>query len=502
VKGFVFLILYVLILIQALSGQGSTIPVNSVLYLYAENALFVDSDFHTSVKPWVYSDERFDTSVVQNSFITSTGKISIRPETETGFRYSGDFGKQMLFVEGASIRYKPSGKFSIKASIMAGGQYFEKGTNGFDTLKVLPYCGKWFSQSEKIYFFPAITGSINYKPGNHFLFQAGYDRNFVGNGYRSVLLSENSAPYPFVKINFQSWRVNYFIMWAYLNDISDNGFTDKYGVFHYLDINLTRRLSIGFYESVIWWGSDANTVRGIDPAYLNPVIFFRPIEYSIHSPDNANIGGNASLRLGKRSYLYGQLYLDDLMVKELLKNSGWWGNKYAMQFGFRTSKAYGEHQVSLLTEINMARPYTYSHTSTTLNYGTLYGSLAHPLGANFAEGVGIFRYSNHSWYMMTKIVLAKVGLDTSIVNLGQDIYKSYNLRNRKNDYNVKLWQGQKEILKWSELRFGKWLDKNKHFSLYSVMGIYSKGSFSSKDVFFNIGLSTAIFNNERDIVLP
>jgi len=57
-------------------------------------------------------------------------------------------------------------------------------------------------------------------------------------------------------------------------------------------------------------------------------------------------------------------------------------------------------------------------------------------------------------------------------------------------------------LKWSELRFGKWLDKNKHFSLYSVMGIYSKGSFSSKDVFFNIGLSTAIFNNERDIVLP
>ena len=89
-------------------------------------------------------------------------------------------------------------------------------------------------------------------------------------------------------------------MWAYLNDISDNGFTDKYGVFHYLNINLTKRLSIGFYESVIWWGSDANTVRGIDPAYLNPVIFFRPVEFAIHSPDNANIGGNASLRLGKK----------------------------------------------------------------------------------------------------------------------------------------------------------------------------------------------------------
>ena len=117
---------------------------------------------------WVYSDDRFDTSIVQNRFKTSSQKFSIRPETETEFRYSEVLGKQMLFVEGASIRYKPSGKFFIKACIMAGGQYFEKGIETFDTLKVLPYWGKWISQSGKMYLFPAVTGSVNYKPGKHF----------------------------------------------------------------------------------------------------------------------------------------------------------------------------------------------------------------------------------------------------------------------------------------------------------------------------------------------
>jgi hypothetical protein len=104
--------------------------------------------------------------------------------------------------------------------------------------------------------------------------------------------------------------------------------------------------------------------------------------------------------------------------------------------------------------------------------------------------------------MMAKCIVAKTGLDTSAVSFGQDIYKPYTLWDKKNDYQVKIWQGLSENLIWSELRFGKWLDKNKHFSLYSVLGIYSKGHVTSKDLFFTIGLSTAIFNNERDIVLP
>lgn len=44
------------------------------------------------------------------------------------------------------------------------------------------------------------TGTISYALKKHFTFQTGHDRNFIGDGYRSLILSDNATPYPFLKI--------------------------------------------------------------------------------------------------------------------------------------------------------------------------------------------------------------------------------------------------------------------------------------------------------------
>ena len=61
----------------------------------------------------------------------------------------------------------------------------------------------------------------------------------------------------------------------------------KHGAFHYLDYALNNNLTIGLFEAIIWQSRDENFERGFDVHYLNPIIFYRPVEFSKHSPDNA-----------------------------------------------------------------------------------------------------------------------------------------------------------------------------------------------------------------------
>ena len=46
--------------------------------------------------------------------------------------------------------------------------------------------------------------------------------------------------------------------------------------------------------------------------YLNPLIFLRPLEFALGSPDNAFIGITGKYKLYKNGFIYGQLGLDDL----------------------------------------------------------------------------------------------------------------------------------------------------------------------------------------------
>ena len=97
---------------------------------------------------------------------------------------------------------------------------------------------------------------------------------------------------------------------------SAQDFRSKFGTFHYLSFNATKWLNIGVFESVIWQGNDPNRQRAYDINYLNPLIFFRPVEYSLGSADNSMLGFSFKIRLNENNQLYGQLLLDEFYLKE------------------------------------------------------------------------------------------------------------------------------------------------------------------------------------------
>jgi len=255
--------------------------------------------------------------------------------------------------------------------------------------------------------------------------QFGYDKNFIGNGYRSLVLSDNGAPYTFLKLNTKVWRLNYQNIFAEMvaphQRIGDRTLPKKYGAFHHLSLDVTDRINIGFFEAVMFDRSN-----GFELNYLNPVIFYRGIESVIGSGDNVLIGMDFKANIKKRVMLYGQAVVDDYQFFELVNGTGLWQNKLGGQLGFKYVDALGISNLNLQGEINVVRPYTYGHRDTALIYAHYNQALAHPAGANFQELVG--RASYQPIYKLRfngKITYLTQGVDTDSVKYGSNIYELY-----------------------------------------------------------------------------
>ena len=108
--------------------------------------------------------------------------LGIQNNTEINYRIGGG-----LLFEGSPLKnlyYR-----------IGGLVYYAKN----DTFFHVPF-GKEIGQ-KGLGFMGAPMGRISYSPHKYFNFQLGYDKNFIGNGYRSLFLSDWGNSYLFAKIN-------------------------------------------------------------------------------------------------------------------------------------------------------------------------------------------------------------------------------------------------------------------------------------------------------------
>jgi hypothetical protein len=272
-------------------------------------------------------------------------------------------------------------------------------------------------------------GYITFSLTKNIHFQFGHDKNFIGNGYRSLILSDFSSNYTFLKINTKVWKFNYMNLFAQMNAYQTNADTyypQKYFAFHHLSLNITKHLNIGVFESIVFGNRDSTRLGGFDINYLNPLIFYRYMEGHLGSPDNVVLGMDYKLNFLKHFSLYGQLVLDEFYLQDLIKRNGSYRNKYSVQTGLKYIDVAGIKNLDLQLESNIVRPYTYQHFSNYTNYTNYNQALAHPMGANFNEKIAILRYQPLGRLMLTgKIFYTKFGADTSSVNFGGNILKDY-----------------------------------------------------------------------------
>jgi len=393
--------------------------------------------------------------------------------------------------------------FSVRMQYFESLAKFPRYISDFvNTFNIVPGQGYKKIDSPGVYDYSHAFGSLIYSPSKYLTIQAGHDKNFIGDGYRSMLLSDIGFSYPYLKLTGYVWNFQYSIMWAQFQDLASSPqlndiswFKKKYGVFHYLDWNITNRVSLGFFESVIWENYDSTYgYRGFDFQYANPFIFFHPVNYSMGSPDNVLLGLNMKYKILDGTVLYGQLLIDEMTFSEYFKDKGWWGNKYGYQAGLKSYEVFGIRNLSLQAEMNSATPYTYSHRSSLTNYGHYNQSLAHPLGANFYETLAIGNYRIKRFEFRLQLNYARYGDDTMGVNYGRDIFKSYETRLR--DYGNYTGQGEKTNLYFSDLRVSYILNPKTNLRLECgvVYRSVQSGVATDNSLIFNIGIKSAFRN--------
>jgi hypothetical protein len=311
----------------------------------------------------------------------------------------------------------------------------------------VPHEGFWknYKEGEGVDFLHA-RGYITFEATKSINIQFGHDRSFIGNGYRSLIFSDYAPPALFLKGNVKVWKLNYLFL---LNQMTaDNraksngtfrGYPNKFVALHHVSINIGKKLNFGVFESVIFSPDDSVGTDHFRLEYLNPIIFYRAIEQQNGSSDNVLLGFDFKWNAAKRLSFYGQFMLDEFVIDNIREGNGWWANKFAVQVGGKYVDAFGLPNLDLQGEINLIRPYTYSHH----NYGS-YSSykqpIAHPLGANLKEVVGIARYQPLPRLSLTgKLVFTAIGRDTTGVNWGSDILKNY--RTRQREFNNTVGQG-------------------------------------------------------------
>jgi len=395
------------------------------------------TDDFMSKKPFLKSFYKTKTNFIEvknkDFFLAVNPVLQIHQAIEPGY-------DQTIFLNsrGITARGLIGNKIGFSTFITdnqeRGPQFFQQQVNKF---KAVPGVGfyKPFKTTGVDYF--DARGYITFAAVKNYVdVQFGYDKNFIGNGYRSLFLSDWGNSNLFLKLNTKIWKFNYQNLFMELmpqfKKSGDTLLDRKYAAMHHLSMNVTKWLNIGLFEGVIFGRKNR-----FDFQYLNPIIFYRHIEGTVGSPDNAVAGLDFKANIAHRAQFYGQFLLDEFILSEVKNNPTSWVNKFGIQAGVKYIDAFGMRNLDIQVEMNRVRPFTYSHNDTIANYTHYNQPLAHPLGSNFQEVLAIINYQPaNKWYITAKAIYYYQGLDSAGKNFGGNPFRNYASRTMNTGFKV------------------------------------------------------------------
>lgn len=521
------------------SGSNLNIPLSHEVYSRFESEInALGTNFHSAVKPFSYEEVNRYYSFKEEledlrknaaswwgrkfwneHLLTFQGEdywfsVDVAGDLQLGRDFESDFNStynntRAAILQGGlgndlgfyAVVYENQGRFADYFN-----QYAESIRPDGGDPAIIPGRGIAKPFKDGGYDYPVAEGYLSFSPGKFFNLQFGHGKNFIGDGYRSLLLSDNTSPYPYFRLTTSFWKIKYTNTWMSLRDVrsevtGDGSFRTKFMANHYLSYNVSKRLNIGIFESVMW-ENDNN--RGFDLNYLNPVIFYRAIEFSTGGrAGNAIIGLSAKYKWSDQMITYSQFLIDEFSSGDIFGGKGSWKNKLGFQMGLKLFNVFSVDNLQFQMEYNQVRPYTYSHNTVTLNYGHNNQSMAHLWGANFRELLGIVRYRKDRYYGSLKAIYGLRGMDynkeADALYYGGTIYRSE--EERAFDTGVKIGQGNRSVSVFAEAEVGFIVNPATNFKFYGSF-IYrnfdpdldTPADFHNTSLWLSLGLRTDIFN--------
>ncbi len=388
----------------------------------------------------------------ENSFLTNPNRFFswessdkkdyfvINPVIDFSYSRKSAFSDSMLFNgRGAEFYGQFGDKFTFYTTVLDYQADYRRSIDNYkDTLRVYPGIGKFYRNSFNFVDYFYATGYVSGKllekldsSKKETIYQIvatfGHDKQFIGNGMRSLILSDFAPPSLFLNVQYKLGPFKYQNLFKELiGDLSVDSnkiLNKKFLALHRGSLEFKKiGLELGLTEMIV----QSRAGNSFDANYFNPIIFYRAIERDLGSGDNALIALDAKYNNRKLS-LYTQFILDEFSFGSALKTNSYL-NKFGFQIGLYYKPEFEFLECGYLNlEFNQVRPYTYSHWSG--NYYSSYNqSLAHPMESNFREVLFRFfvqpkKYQRWTFRNVTSFVMK--GFDKNGLNYGADIRKNY-----------------------------------------------------------------------------
>ena len=161
---------------------------------------------------WVRFDERgfvkpTETVVVDGDTIeiNKTAKtyqdrkfyIAVNPILHFSFGRGNNNQKVSYNTRGIELKANIGNKVSIYSAFLENQAAFPNYVKAFVIkTRTAPGEGKVRNFKENGFDFSQAVGHINFAPSKHFSIELGHGKHFIGDGYRSLLLSDNAFSYP------------------------------------------------------------------------------------------------------------------------------------------------------------------------------------------------------------------------------------------------------------------------------------------------------------------
>ncbi|HTL83301.1 MAG TPA: capsule assembly Wzi family protein [Bacteroidia bacterium] len=399
-------------------------------------------------------------------------------------------------------------KISFETSFWENQAFFPEYISDFaNETQVVPGQGRWKQFKKTGYDYAMAAGYLSYSPCRNFNLQVGTGKHFVGDGYRSLLLSDNAFNYPFARLTgwfgpgkmFQYTTIYASLMNLVANAPTPSGterlFQKKAASFDQLSMKIGRVGEISLFQGLIWTAADDRNKQCIRLAYVNPVMFTSLPFYGLSDRNNYLLGGTFRFDLFKTVRLYGQWMADDLGKKGTVHH------KTGFQVGVKYFNAFTLKHLHLDLEYNRVNPYSYAATDTAQAY-THYGQpLAHPVGANFSEMIFGLQYKFGDVFLQLRYEMANVGADSAASNYGQNIFKTdYFAYYPATPDPYKIGQGMKTNISYLDINLGYMISYASNLNIsagYTVRNVEFNAT-SSPTSYVYLAVRTSLTNNYFD----
>lgn len=323
-----------------------------------------------------------------------------------GVFVEGDLYKNFSF---STAIYENQGRFSNyeTAYYSSLGELYPNQTTGKYTTQnaVIPGGARTKPFKTDGFDYAYAVGNIIYKPHRSILLSAGNTSHFIGDGYRSLFLSDNSVPAPFIRGTFnfgKKLQFNYLRMRLMnlvrkpVSTTVEAYYETKAFSANYLTFTPTKKIAISLFEGIIWSKGDSIVSKTVHPLYYNPIPFVANLVLSEQEISSV-IGINFSYLPFRSHRIYGQFGIGNLDFK-----------KMGYQIGYRGYNYFGLKNFMLQVEFNSVAPGMYESLNSRLNYSHYNLPLAHVKGTNFQELVLRCNYEVNRVYLDLKSIYYSV----------------------------------------------------------------------------------------------